>query len=258
MNKEMIEKYFERIGLTYNENEPLDSELLKKLQYAHVTSVPYETTQIVDRVPLSLETDDLYKKIVTERRGGYCFELNGLFGELLRALGFEVHEYSARFLRGEKEPPKPRHRVLAVTTNEGRFLCDVGVGSKAPRHPLLMEVGVEQNQFGEAYRFEKDDFLGWVIWERNDGIWEQYFSFTECEHLNKDFYTLSYYCENHPDSPFLNNMLSIKTDIGRITIDKNIFKVWKNNSISSEKLLNDDELEKYCEKYFGLSLHINK
>lgn len=255
MKKEDIKEYFRRIKLEYNENEPCDSVLLGKLQYAHITSVPYETTEIVDRHPLSLDVDDLFRKIVTEGRGGYCFELNGLFGELLRSLGYEVSEYAARFLRGEPEPPKPRHRVLVAQVDGKRWLCDVGVGCKAPRYPVLIEIGTEQEICGEWYKMETDEFLGNVLMEMKDGKWQPYFSFNDCRQMAKDFTTLSFYCENHPDSPFLVNMLSLKTEKGRYTIDKNEFRIWENDTVIFEKSADEAGLEKICLEYFGMTLH---
>lgn len=255
MNAEKVSAYFRRIGLVYNPAEKADIDLLKKLHYAHVVSVPYETTDIVDGISLSLEDDELYEKIVTERRGGYCFELNGIFAWLLRELGYNVDEYFARFLRGEPEPPKPRHRVLAVTINGSKYLCDVGVGSKAPRFPLVMKENIEQEQCGEVYKFIKDDFLGWIIMEKTGNEWTPYFSFTENRQLKKDFYTPSFYCEKHPDSPFLYNMISLKTETGRYTVDKNEFRIWENNAVTDSRTVSDEELEKICVEYFGMTLH---
>lgn len=251
MTREEIELYFERIGLKYDENEPLGIAQLRRLQFAHVTNVPYETTEIVDGHPLSLEESDLFRKIVTEKRGGYCFELNGLFGCLLRSLGYEVDEYMARFLRGEKEIPKPRHRVLDVKADGKRMLCDVGIGSEAPYYPLEITEGVEQ----DGYRFVRDGFLGLVLEEKVDGEWSRYFSFTENKQINKDFLTPSFYCEKHPSSPFLRNMISLKTPDGRMTIDYNTFRIIKNGKIIDEKVLTDTELESVCTKYFGMNIH---
>lgn len=255
MDKTRVSAYFKRIGLEFDENEPRDARLLKKLQYAHVTTVPYENTEIVDGHPLSLETDDLFRKVVTEHRGGYCFELNGIFGWLLRELGYEITEHFGRFLRGEDEPPKPRHRVLVAHLDDEKYICDVGVGSKAPRYPLLMTPGVEQEQFGETYFIRNDDFLGTVVMEKNGEKAEPFFSFNDNRQLNKDFYTPSFYCEKHPDSIFLVNMFSIKTADGRYTVDKDIFKVWKNGTVVEERQLSPEELEKVCVEYFGMPLH---
>lgn len=256
--QEKVKLYFERIGLTYTEGLQPNGALLKELQFAHVTHVPYETTEIVDRHPLSLEEDDLFQKVVVERRGGYCFELNGLFAWLLRSLGYRVNEYFGRFLKGEPEPPKPRHRVLEVTAPEGKYLCDVGVGCRAPREPLLITEGVEQPQYGECYKFGRDDFLGWILYEQENGVWSPLFCFNESRMLAKDFYTPSFYCENHPDSPFLRNMLSLKTAEGRVTLDNNTFRIWKNGVVVEECEMSDDALEATVQQYFGMSLHREK
>lgn len=251
MNKENLKLYFERIGLEYDENEALGINQLRKIQYAHITHVPYENTEIVDKHPLSLEEDDLFRKIVIEHRGGYCFELNGLLGFVLRSLGYEVDEHMGRFLRGETEIPKPRHRVLAVKSEGKRILCDVGIGSDAPYYPLEIIIGKEQ----DGYRFVRDDFLGIVLEEKINGEWKQFFSFTENKQINKDFLSPSYYCENHPSSIFHCNMLSLKTPDGRYTIDDNTFRIRKDGQITFEKEMTDKELEEICPKYFGMSLH---
>ena len=109
-----IKAYFDRIGLELPEKIVPDSELLRKLQFAHCTTVPYENVDMIRGIPTSLEPDALYKKVVENRRGGICFELNGAFGELLRALGYGVTDLAARYLRGENTIPMRRHRVLMV------------------------------------------------------------------------------------------------------------------------------------------------
>lgn len=253
MNKAFVEKYFERVGLIYREDEKTDEVLLKKLQYAHVTHIPYETVYITEGKPLSLEKDVLFDKIVTRKRGGFCFELNGLFSFLLKELGYDVADYFARFLRGEKEIPIRRHRVAVVSIGDERWLCDVGVGSASPRYPLLLEENIIQEQCGEAYRFSTDPFLGWVIKERNpDDSWSDYYSFTEEKQLNKDFIPTMFFCEKHTDSPFKNLMISLKTDKGRITVDGNIFKITEYGNAVCRKELTETELKSCMREYFML------
>ena len=153
---EKVKAYFKRIGLDYPEKITLDSELLRKLQFAHCTHVPYENLDIIRGIPLSLKADDLYNKVVVQGKGGFCFELNGLFGWLLRELGYEVTDVAARYLRGESSIPMRRHRVLIVRAADGLWCCDVGIGEVCPRYPLRLEEGLEQPQFDECYRFDKD------------------------------------------------------------------------------------------------------
>ncbi len=247
--------YLERIGLSLNDDYPLTYETLCKLQFAHVTHVPYENADIVIRIPLKLDTESLFDKIVRRKRGGYCFELNGLYASLLRSLGFTVTDYMARFLRGETEIPKRRHRVLVVSLDGKRYVCDVGIGSTAPRYPLLLEEGTEQRQFGECYKFTKDDFLGWVILEKRGDEWREFFSFTEEKQLDKDYIATSYYCENYPESIFIKEwMLSIKTENGRRTLDSNIYKEFEGNEIQTVREIDDNDIPAVMKDVFGIVL----
>ena len=109
-----VPAYYERIGLERPGRVVPDSGLLRKLQFAHCTTVPYENLDMLRGIPTSLEPEALFEKIVARRRGGLCFELNGSFGALLRELGYEVTDVAARFLRGETRIPMRRHRVLIV------------------------------------------------------------------------------------------------------------------------------------------------
>ena len=90
---EQIRAYFNRLGLPEDLEVTKTYEFLKALQYAHVTTVPYENLDILRGKALSMKWDDLYDKIVTRHMGGYCFELNGALSYLLKSLGFEVENY---------------------------------------------------------------------------------------------------------------------------------------------------------------------
>ena len=249
---EKVKAYFKRIGLDYPEKIVPDSELLQKLQFAHCTHVPYENLDIIRGIPLSLKTDDLYEKIVVQGRGGFCYELNGLFGWLLRELGYEVTDVAARYLRGESSIPMRRHRVLLVRAVDGTWCCDVGIGEVCPRYPLRLVEGLEQSQFDECYRFDKDPFLGWVLMDRHHGEWRQFYSFTEEPQLDVDFIAPTFYCEKHPDSPFFpDEMFSLKTAEGRITLDGNVFKEFRNGNVEVRKL-SEGELSGAYRK-FGLA-----
>ena len=239
---EKVKAYFKRIGLEMPETIVPDSALLKKLQFAHCTTVPYENLDIIRGIPLSLDPDDLYEKVVVRGRGGFCFELNGLFGWLLRQLGYEVTDVAARYLRGESTIPMRRHRVLIVRAVDGLWCGDVGIGEVCPRYPLRLEEGLEQTQFDECYRFDKDPFLGWVLMDKYHGEWRRFYSFTEEPQLDVDFIAPTFYCEKHPDSPFFpDEMFSLKTPEGRITLDGHVFKEFRNGEVTVKEL-SDSEL----------------
>lgn len=246
-----IKAYFERIGLALPEKIVPDSELLRKLQFAHCTTVPYENLDMLEGIPTSLEPDALYKKIVENHRGGLCFELNGAFGELLRALGYGVTDLAARYLRGESTIPMRRHRVLKVQAIDGLWLCDVGIGEICPREPIALLEGVVQEQFGERYRLRKDTFLGWVLMDEYKGAWRDFYSFTEEPQLMVDYIAPNFFCELHPESPFnKTEMFALKTKNGRITLDGHVFKEFSDGQVQV-KNLTDEEMP-WAYEQFGL------
>ncbi len=251
--KERVALYLARIGCGMEPEPTLD--FLKEVHYRHAVSVPYENLDIVLGTPLSLDEDALFDKIVRRRRGGYCFELNGSFGRLLRAIGFPVEERFARFLRGETEIPMHRHRVVLAQADGRTWFCDVGVGQIAPRFPLLLEEGLLQEQCGEQYRFERDPALGWILTETHHGEWRRYLSFSDEAMYDVDFIQPSYWCETHPDSPFRGKIsLSIKTDTGRKTLDGRTFKVFEGETLASVEEIGDTaRLRNIYEEIFGLA-----
>ena len=132
--------YLDRI----NDAGPLDpsAATLRRLHVAHLLSVPFENLSIHWREPIVLEDGALFEKVVRRRRGGFCYELNGLFAALLRALGFHVTMLSAGVASGEgKFGPEFDHMALLVTLPE-RWLVDVGFGDSF-REPLLLDERVD-------------------------------------------------------------------------------------------------------------------
>ncbi len=251
MERVKVEKYMGRIGLSLPADFEPDSTFLRELQFAHCTHVPYENLDIIRGIPLSLDEGDLYKKVVEQGRGGFCFELNGLFAWLLRQLGYNVTEYAARYLRCESELPMRRHRVLKVEATDGVWCCDVGIGEVCPRYPLRLAESVEQPQFDECYRFEKDEFLGWVLMDLHKGEWRRFYSFTEEPQLPQDYDALCLYCEKSPKSPFIHSeMFSLKTPTGRITLDGNVYKEFVDGEVLVKELDDAQMPEAYAK--FGL------
>ena len=113
--------YLKRIGMR-PEDVSHTYEFLKALQQNHICTVPYENLDILNEIPIDLSKEALFEKIVTNHRGGYCFELNGAIAHLVQALGFATKCYFARFLKGEAEIPVRRHRVV-VTECEVEFIA---------------------------------------------------------------------------------------------------------------------------------------
>ncbi len=249
-----IKKYLLRIGLSPDMPIPHTCGSLKMLQEAHIYSVPYENLDVIDGVPVSLQREDIYAKVVDRHRGGFCFELNSLFEWLLSELGFKTESYFSRFWRGEVGIPLRRHRVIAVFLDGETYILDVGIGAVAPRVPLLLKAGLVQECFGESYRFEFEDKFGWVLYELHHGEWKRYFSFTTEPTVENDYTAISYYCEKHPDSKFNKSfMVAMKNREGRKSVDGNIYKEFKGRElVKIEENMTADRTNEIFEKEFGL------
>ncbi len=249
---EKIKNFLKRIGLD-GLAVAHTVDFLGKVQEACVLTIPYENLDILRGKPISLEGEDIYKKIVTEHRGGYCFELNALLHAMLSEMGFEVKSCFARFLRGESTIPFRRHRIVVVTLDGADYLLDIGVGQIAPRFPLKLEEGVVQEQNGETYRFERDADLGWILTDFYKGEWRRYISFTTETQYEVDFTPASFWCEKHPDSPFnKGNMLAIKTPCGRKTLDGNTYKEFEGVDLVRAEELDGDGVERVLADVFGI------
>ena len=133
-----LEAYLTRIG--YDGPARPDLETLRGLVAAHVQSVPFENLDVQLNRRLDLTVEAAYAKIVERRRGGWCYELNGLFGWALEQIGFDVRRLSAAVMREKLgDVQRDTHLCLLVTLDEP-YLVDVGFGSSL-RAPLpLREV----------------------------------------------------------------------------------------------------------------------
>jgi N-hydroxyarylamine O-acetyltransferase len=154
-------------------------ETLRELQMAHLLTVPFENLSVHARQPIVLDDDALFEKIVKKRRGGFCYEANGLFAALLRSLGFDVAMLSAGVANAKGEfGPDFDHMALMVSIDE-RWLVDVGFGDSF-REPLLIDKSDEQWQGGRAYRIDLDG-RHLILMRRDDaadGEWKAQYRFT--------------------------------------------------------------------------------
>ena len=158
------ERYLSRIGLDLSDAPKADLESLERLQYAHVTSVPFETLSITgdpfgprEGEGVSLDPDDLFEKIVARRRGGFCYELNGLFGRFLGEFGFEVQRTAAQIVSDGDVRPPANHLTNVVTVDDRRYLADVGMGIPTLRGPLPMDGTIFTDEIGVAWRVVESD-----------------------------------------------------------------------------------------------------
>ena len=211
-------KYLERIGCT--EKITLDLKGLDSLIYAHQLSVPYENTDIYEYgLPIRLEADALSRKIIEERRGGYCFELNGLFFSLLYTLGFDAYPCSCRVMKNSGSLAPIRHRGTSVRLDKQLYYCDVGYGGRMYPGAVLIREKNRQERMGEEFWMEQYDESWWMLKrkETREGNEEGFCELMVGTFQNSplDYCALNEFCWNSPDSPFRRHLRAhIRTETG--------------------------------------------
>ena len=202
-----VNDYLLRIG--YLGGREPSAANLAALMRTHRFAVPYETLDLWRGRRTTLRLDEIYDKVVTRRRGGYCFELNGLFAWLLRELGYNVREYFGRWLLGTdpKDVPMRRHRVICVALpGLPNQIADVAIGLPCMLSPLDFTFGVVQTRDGRDYRVFRDPELGAVVEVRGAKGWMRLYSFDTAQQRPDDFEYAHWWCQTHPDSTFIHGL----------------------------------------------------
>lgn len=251
-----IQQYLHKLQLE-NLQPDADFETLKKLQDAHLKFIPYENFDCLNGRITSLDHEDMFNKMILHNRGGICFELNGLYNWLLESLGYDVVSYAGRFIDKIKTYQLRRHRTMCVNINGTRYVTDVGVNSESPRIPLELVENKIQSDGISQYKYIKDEFWGWLLWQKEKGKpWKRMLGFTEEQQLEKDFQMAAFWCDAHPDSPFNKNKnLSIFREDCNITIRSNYLKFYLGGRVKYRyRIRNGAELKELLWEYFGINV----
>ena len=246
-----IEAYLKRIN--YHGSLTPTAETLRDLQVAHLLNVPFENLSIHSGEEIVLDDEALFAKIVDKRRGGFCYEVNGLFASLLRALGFDVSMLAAEVCNSECEfGPEFDHMTLMVTL-EQRWLVDVGFGDSFVE-PLLLDERGEQVQAGGVFEIvEVDEHL--LLRRRTEGGgWRPQYRFTLQPHEYADYDEMCRYHQTSPESHFTKGRIcSLATHDGRVTLSDMRFITTSGPGQRHERLLEaQDEYDRILRDQFGI------
>jgi len=245
-----IESYLKRI----NYPGPLTptAETLRDLQRQHLLNVPFENLSIHSGEPIVLNDEALFTKIVEKRRGGFCYEVNGLFAALLRALGFRVSMLAAEVANAEgKFGPEFDHMTLMVTLAQ-RWLVDVGFGDSF-MEPLLMDERGEQVQANGVFQIvETDEHL---LLRRRSEDWKPLYRFTLEPHEFPDYEEMCRYHQTSPESHFTKGRIcSLATHDGRVTLS-DMRLITTGQGDRQERLLEEqDEYDRVLRDQFGIEV----
>jgi N-hydroxyarylamine O-acetyltransferase len=246
-----VAAYLDRIGY----GGPLDAtpDTLGQLHHAHLLAVPFENLDIHLGRPIVLDLDAIFDKVVRRRRGGFCYELNGLFAWLLAELGFDVTMVSARVAneRGELGPEFD-HMALLVRLDR-TWLADVGFGTSS-REPLPLDGEEEVVSDGVAYSVVRDGD-GWTMVGRDAAGRKPEYRFAEVVRRFDEYGPMCHFHQTSPESHFTRKRVcSLATPDGRVTLSDTRLIVTRGGERTERQLADDAEYAATLRELFGVDL----
>ena len=235
-----IQQYVTR----FNASIPKEVSLtrLAELQGQHLQHIPFENLDVIRKVPIYLNLQSIFSKIVQDKRGGYCYELNGLFQSLLTALGYDSHLVAATVLRPNGQWAKADTHAAILVQLDQPYLVDVGFGAATPRSPIPLD-GTEQTDINGTYKvMQAHDGTFDLIQVNELGIRTLYRFHTDKKSL-VDFHEGCVFNQVAKESSFTHyDIVSCATKTGRITLTDRTLTVIDNGIQTTSELSAEEKV----------------
>jgi N-hydroxyarylamine O-acetyltransferase len=252
-------RYLSRIGVPPDVTGDPDRRTLERLQHAHVTTVPFETLSITgdpfgdrDGEGVDLSLPALYEKLVAHGRGGFCFELNGLFGWLLAEAGFEVTRLAGRVVDAIEVPAN--HHPLLVSLDRD-YVVDVGMGAPMLRRPLPLGDRAPADTAGVAWRVvdsDRPDADFCLQYRQGDGDWTDRYVFDRVPRDLDYFAATCDYLQSAPESGFTGDpVVVMATARGVVRLDPDRF-TRRRPDVTEARRVDETEYHRLLRDEFGI------
>ena len=244
-------EYFRRIGIKKTEIFP-DLESLNFLQRQHLLHVPFENLDIHWKRPIVLATAKFYRKIVEENRGGFCYELNGLFLKLLEDIGFNCKIISARVFNGKDFGAEYDHLAIITNIANEEFLVDVGFGSFSAK-PLKIVLNVEQTDENGVFLIRKYDEKYFEVVKKDGENWEGEYIFSNVKRDLSEFAEMCNFHQTSSESNFTRQKIcSLMTIDGRKTLTAAKFIETKGEQKTESEVDSDEMFNQILAREFQI------
>jgi len=246
-----INKYLKRIKVKVDPK--VDLQTLTLLQKAHLLNIPFENLDIHNNTEIRLDINRIFTKVITNGRGGFCYELNGLFYELLLRIGFEAKLITCRVYKAEKGYGlEHAHMAIIVALDDGEYLCDVGFGAFA-MGPLALNMGTLQQDLKGVFVIEKYEDEYFRVSKLKDDQATPEYIFKKKAMTYTDFVEMCHYTQTSPDSHFTQKkIISRPTLTGRISLSAKTLKITVGNNSTAYPLLNKVDFDNKLWEYFNI------
>lgn len=246
-----VDKYLKRIGV--KKITEINLETLQQLKLNHMLYVPFENLDVMNHVPIPLDVKTYYKKIVLNQRGGFCYELNGLFNWLLQNLGFNSYLISATVKRRNGSWAKEGSHAAQIVELDQPYLVDVGFGDSV-RTPLPL-TGEAGEDIGGVYRvveIKKEIFD--LQRQNKEHQWNTLYRFDTTPKQLTDFEEVCHFNQTSPTSHFTQKeIISMATLDGRVTLSGNSL-LHTHHGEKQKMDVSKNEISSVLKKYFNINL----
>ena len=249
------EEYLAHIKHSETVNTTIES--LASIQNAQLMTIPFENFDICLNKKISLEPESIIAKLLRNKRGGYCFELNALLLMALRSFGFSARTLLARVHLSGK-PGGRSHQITLVEMNGEQWLVDAGFGALTPARPipLIYKQPITSNQ--QTYQLIEDALFGYMLQSRHEDNWSNLYSFDLGHVCAGDIEFGNHFTSTHDSSRFVHSRVaSLKLENGLITLLNYTLKKRQGND---EEVIELEENESYLDAlalHFGIELNTN-
>ncbi|QCT21340.1 N-hydroxyarylamine O-acetyltransferase [Jejubacter calystegiae] len=200
-----LTRYLTRID--YKGRAQADLATLRDIHLHHVCAIPFENLDVLLERPIQLDAESLFAKLVVARRGGYCFEQNGLLKLALNALGFDVEDLAARVLvMAPAEMPPRTHRLMRIRIDDQWWLADVGFGGSTLSAPIRLMADQPQQTPHGRYRLVRQE-PGWLLQRWQEENWQPLYLFDLAMQYPSDYQMANHYVASWPESHFRHHLL---------------------------------------------------
>lgn len=241
--------YLQRIGFSGEPAPTLDT--LQRMHRAHFLNVPFENLDISRGVRIQVDEGVNFEKIVTNRRGGFCLELTGMFARALRQIGFNVDVIGARVL-SEGHLSHPMSHMTLIVHLEEDWIADVGFGGRIIQPLRLNERG--DQVFGTRRYVVENDGDHWLVTCMEEGYDTMTYLFTMQPREFHEFEEVCHWLQTSPDSRFTQgDVISLATEAGRTTLARNRLITY-DGKVREERGVKPEETAQVAAERFGIQL----
>lgn len=249
-----LDSYLARLNYS-GSVQPTETQL-QALHRAQVYTIPFENFDILLGRGITLEPSALYHKLVHQARGGYCFELNGVFLMALQYIGFEARALLARVHL--VDPPTGRgHQLILVTIQGKQWIADVGFGGPGLRAPIPFELNRIATQDGQSFRLVEAGPYGIMLQTLMNGAWQNLYSFDLGQVFPNDIMYGNHFTSTHPSSFFtFARVAALPTPNGRVSLFNHTLRILSPDGEHVQELGEGQPYLDALKTHFGIELDV--